>query len=140
MKQYFIYGLFKNDQLFYIGVTTDVSKREMDHKRAYGKDVALQTLEEYYGSYKVALVLEEFWIKKQLDLGVDLINKAKSTSVKKTYTFASRPSIIEMAKQLAFEEGVTLSEKISQFLEEYARDEDIDEDAPVGKIIDPSFV
>ena len=38
---------------------------------------------------------------------------------KKTHTYSSRPSIVELARKKAYREGVTLSEKIDTWINEY---------------------
>jgi predicted GIY-YIG superfamily endonuclease len=121
MKKYYIYGLLRGEILFYVGVTTNCAKREVNHKWTYGKDIAFVVLEEYTGSKDTALSLEEVWIKKYLDLGLLLYNKQKNGEKKVTYTFASYLSVIEAAKLKCAREGVTLSEKIDELLTLYTK-------------------
>lgn len=40
---------------------------------------------------------------------------------KRTYTYATLPSVKERAKKKAFKEGVTLSEKVDELLKEYVK-------------------
>lgn len=41
---------------------------------------------------------------------------------KKTFTYASKPSVVKLAKRAAEEkDGVTLSERIDEFVNDYAR-------------------
>lgn len=40
---------------------------------------------------------------------------------KKTYTYASKPSVVELAKKGAEKEDSTLSEKIDSFVTDYAK-------------------
>lgn len=41
---------------------------------------------------------------------------------KKTFTYASQPSVVELAKRAAEEkDGTTLSEKIDEFVNDYAK-------------------
>lgn len=120
MKKYFIYGLYRGDDLFYVGVTIDCRQRERGHKRAHGGSISMVVFDEYYGSLDTAMALESFWIKRFRDLRIDLLNKVKKNPTKKTYTFATTDSIWEKAKKKARREGTTISEKIDEWLREYA--------------------
>jgi hypothetical protein len=111
--------LSRNGIVFYVGYTLNTKSRLSSHKSKFGNDIELSIIDEYYGADDTARALELFWIKKYRDLGVNICNIKGKDEGKCTYTFASYPSIIEAAKELALEEGTTLSEKIHQFLLEY---------------------
>ena len=41
---YNIYGLYKNDIIFYIGKTKNIKSRFQQHKYTYGKDINIKVL------------------------------------------------------------------------------------------------
>jgi predicted GIY-YIG superfamily endonuclease len=120
MKKYYIYSLLKDGEVFYIGYTSDTKTRLYKHQTAFGSDVCMNVLEEYFGYRKGALQLELNWVAKYLSLGAKLVNGNKRDGeLKITFTYACRPSVREMAMQKAASDGKTLSEIIDQMLESY---------------------
>lgn len=119
MKKYYIYSLSKKGSIFYIGCTMNLSSRLNNHRKKFGSLIEMDTIDEYFGSSDAAFALESFWIKKYLDLGINLLNVSNClpNSQKKTvFTYACRPSIRDAATERAKKEGVTLSSIIEMAL------------------------
>lgn len=83
MTKYYIYILTLNGVVFYVGVTDNPTIRQKRHESVYGKDVKMEIKEEYFGSKKTAILLEDFWAAKYIDLGATLHNKNSQLLVRR---------------------------------------------------------
>lgn len=71
---YFIYELRNNDQVFYIGLTSNLTNRLKFHKQKFGKDVTIHAIEKVQNRAE-AFAREIFWMNKYESSGVKLSSK-----------------------------------------------------------------
>jgi hypothetical protein len=74
-KQYFIYQLIREKEIFYVGVTESIERRLWDHKKKYGDNIEIEQIDSYFGEFKAACALENFYIHEYKRSGKSLENK-----------------------------------------------------------------
>jgi predicted GIY-YIG superfamily endonuclease len=79
---YVIYGLYNENNLFYIGITCNPKTRLATHKKRFGSHILLKELYEisvrdkgFWGSSAIAQKIETALIIKLINSGVKLENK-----------------------------------------------------------------
>ena len=72
-REYCVYYLIKNGDIFYIGLTRNPDTRQYDHQRRYGKDLKLIVIESYKNRF-FAYSMETYWIHQFIAWGFKIIN------------------------------------------------------------------
>lgn len=114
-KIVYIYYLIKNDNVFYVGKTKNISKRKSLHRKLYGRDIDLLILDEVedinWGFW------ESYWISQFKTWGFQLENKNNGgggpTSWTEEQKLTINPQRIEKIKN-NIERGLKISKKLKE--------------------------